>query len=96
MAEVIHKAPEKIATGNAEAEMKLLADAASKAISEPDKTLVVDMADTAYISSAGIRALRTSMKSIRAAGGTFVLRNVSERVREIIDLTGIQAFVKIE
>ena len=96
MAEVLHKAPEKIAAGNAETEMKLLEEAVSRAICEPEKRLIIDMAETRYLSSAGIRNLLTTFKRMRAAGGEFILRNVSSSVLEIINLTGIKNLIRIE
>jgi len=50
--------------------------------------LVVDFAEVAYISSAGLRSLLIGQKTAASKGGTMVLTNVSDAVMEIFDTTG--------
>ena len=50
--------------------------------------LVVDLADTQYISSICLRVLLKGFKQMRAKGGEFVLRSVQPTVLEVLVLGG--------
>lgn len=52
------------------------------------KDLVYDMKDLEYISSAGLRMLLASQKKMTAQGGSMVLINVQEQVKEVLEITG--------
>ena len=56
--------------------------------------LVIDMSDTKYISSAGLRVLVATQKRL-IDGGKFALTNVPPIVKETLDLTGLAAFMPI-
>ena len=56
----------------------------------------IDMTNTKYISSAGLRALLSAQKQINKLSGTMVLKGVSDAVREIFDVTGFSGFLTIE
>ena len=58
--------------------------------------VVVDLSETKYISSAGLRVLLSAHKKLKSAGGRFTLRGVSPTVREILDVTGFSGFLEIE
>jgi anti-anti-sigma factor len=51
------------------------------------KEITLDLEDTEYISSAGLRVLLILYKSLPAPG-CFYLKNISETVMEILDVTG--------
>ena len=96
MQETIYKAPERIDGTNAsavQAEMLTLAD---QAATTEDKIFIVDMASTDYLSSAGLRALTVIQKKMRAAKGSFKLRNVGETLRDLLDVTGLSGYLPIE
>lgn len=57
--------------------------------------LIFDFAKLEYISSAGLRVLLAAIH-IMADQGTMVLRNVSEEVREVFDITGFIDDLNIE
>lgn len=51
------------------------------------KTLILDMKDLEYISSAGLRVLLSAQKRIQKCG-SMKLRNVSEEVMDVFEMTG--------
>ena len=53
------------------------------------KTLIFDMADLEYMSSAGLRVLVNASQTIENAAGEMSIVNVNEGVREILDITGL-------
>jgi anti-sigma B factor antagonist len=56
----------------------------------------IDMSNTKYISSAGLRALLSAQKQLNKLSGTMVLKGVSVAAREIFDVTGFSGFLTIE
>jgi anti-anti-sigma factor len=59
------------------------------------KSLALDFAAVDYISSAGLRVLLILQKKIHAAGGSLSVRNLNGTVREVFDMTGFSAILKI-
>ena len=57
--------------------------------------LTFDLKDMAYISSAGLRVLLSTQK-IMNKQGSMVIKNASEQVREIFDVTGFSDILTIE
>lgn len=55
--------------------------------------IVMDLADLAYISSAGLRVLLTARKSIT---GELTLKNVMPAVMEVLEITGFADILTIE
>ena len=58
--------------------------------------LVVDLADTQYISSICLRVLLKGFMQMRAKGGEFVLRSVQPTVLEVLEITGFAGGFVIE
>ena len=58
------------------------------------KELVMDFSDLEYISSAGLRVLLSVSK--RMAKGSFVIRNCSDEIKEIFDVTGFLDIFTVE
>ncbi len=58
--------------------------------------LVVDMAETTYISSVGLRAFASAQKKINAVGGSMVLRNAQPGVIDIFEVTGFGGVLTFE
>lgn len=66
-----------------------------QAINDEVKTLVLDFEKVEYVSSAGLRAilgLNTKMEE----QGKMVLKNISENVREVFEMTGFDELLNIE
>jgi len=57
---------------------------------------VVDMMKTTYLSSAGLRILASAYKKIKANGKNFIMRNVSEGLRDLFDVTGLSGYLPME
>ena len=58
-------------------------------------SLVFDLADLEYISSAGLRVLLSAQKVMNNQG-SMVVKNVSEEVNEIFEVTGFSDILTIE
>lgn len=69
--------------------------ALTDALDEAGGSLVLDCADLAYMSSAGLRALLVAIKKANAAGGELFLCRVSTRIREVLDVSGFTRFTKL-
>lgn len=57
--------------------------------------LIFELAELEYISSAGLRVLLSAQKTMNTKG-SMVLRNVSEEIREIFEVTGFTDILTIE
>lgn len=57
--------------------------------------LILDFERLKYISSAGLRALLIAQKTMNQQG-TIVIRNVSDAVKEIFEVTGFSDMLTIE
>lgn len=72
-----------------------LEDDAKKSV-EDIKHLFIDFKDVAYISSAGLRVIVAVSKLMKAKGGTFAIRNLSEDVYKIFKAVGLIDIISIE
>jgi anti-anti-sigma factor len=57
--------------------------------------LVLEMDGTDYISSAGVRALISAQKALKAKGGAVLLAQPSDRVKEVLDIAGLDALFTV-
>ena len=60
------------------------------------ESLVFDLRDLEYISSAGLRVLLSSQKKMSQREGEMKVRNVSENIMDIFDITGFTEVLTIE
>lgn len=65
-------------------------------LAEGENELVIDMGDTTYISSVGLRAFVSAQKKLNKTGGTMVLKQVKPCIMEIFEVTGFAGVLTIE
>ncbi len=58
--------------------------------------LVINMEDTTYISSVGLRAFASAQKKINAVGGSMVLVHAQPCIIEIFEVTGFGGVLTFE
>ena len=58
--------------------------------------IVVNMEDTTYISSVGLRVFASVQKKVNAGGRSMVLINVKPQILEIFEVTGFVGVLTVE
>jgi anti-sigma B factor antagonist len=61
---------------------------------KPDR-IVIDLAPTTYIDSAGIAALILAMQEVEAYGGKFFLSGLQETIRSIFEISRLDGIFRI-
>jgi anti-anti-sigma factor len=59
------------------------------------KRWVLDLSQTDYVSSAGLRVLLALKKRLDEASGRLILHGLNARVREVFDISGFAALFRI-
>ena len=59
------------------------------------KNLTIDMAELAYVSSAGLRVLLKAQKTMNKQG-KMTVKNASQEIKEIFEVTGFDELLNIE
>lgn len=72
-----------------------LDEALNERIDQGTVNLVVDLSKVDYMSSAGLRALVSALKRVKNDGGDLRLCAPSERVREVLELAGLDSIFEI-
>lgn len=57
-------------------------------------SLILDMNELEYVSSAGLRALKRAYIAMRRKGGTIAVKNVAKQVMEVFEITGFTGMLK--
>ena len=60
------------------------------------KTVILDCEKLVYVSSSGLRVILSTHKKVTAKGGKFILRNLTDDVRSVMDLTGFSRILTIQ
>ena len=81
----------RLDSGNAQALCDLL-DAATEF---PGQSVVIDMADLVYISSAGLRAILRAVRKTGRQNSRLALCSLSEDVREVFETSGFDQLIDI-
>lgn len=71
-------------------------EAVLPARTQANAKVVLDLSETPYVSSAGLRVLLIGAKAARAAGHKLVLAGLSPSVREVFDISGFTSIFAIE
>ena len=58
-------------------------------------SVVLDLANVPYMSSAGLRILLTAHKTMLGRGGELQIANVQGSVREVLDITGFSSILNL-
>ena len=90
MAETVYMAPERVDRFTSSQVQEEL----DKLLDEGATDLVFDMKNLTYISSAGLRVLLAIQQRI-GSNGSLVLANVSEAVKDVLNVTGFSGFMTI-
>ena len=61
-----------------------------------EEEIIVNMEETTYISSVGLRAFASAQKKINKTSGSMVLVHVQPCIREIFEITGFGGVLTIE
>jgi anti-anti-sigma factor len=64
-----------------------------KLAEKPEPRLLVDFTGVDFVSSAGLRAVLTVLKRVKAANGRLALCSVQPAVREVFDITGFASML---
>jgi anti-sigma B factor antagonist len=72
-----------------------LGDALNGQIEAGRHQLVVDLSRVDYISSAGLRELVAALKRVKTVNGDLRLATPSDRVREVLNLAGLDTIFQI-
>jgi anti-sigma B factor antagonist len=69
---------------------------ALKHLVDADKSqIVLDLTDVDYMSSAGLRAMVSTLKSVKRVNGDLRLANPSARVAEVLRLAGLTSIFSV-
>ncbi|MCC8027674.1 MAG: STAS domain-containing protein [Clostridium sp.] len=70
---------------------------ALKAVLETgEDEIVINMEETVYMSSVGLRVFASIQKKVNASGRTMVLKNVRPQMKEIFEVTGFVGVLSFE
>lgn len=73
----------------------VLEDQLKTSVTDATTSLILDFAQVAYISSAGLRVLLAAHKVMKRQG-QLILRHVNDEVMEIFEITGFSDILTIE
>lgn len=59
------------------------------------ESIVIDLARTEYISSAGLRVLLATHKTMQAKGGKLTVQNPNAMAKELFEMTGFDSVLTI-
>jgi anti-anti-sigma factor len=64
-------------------------------ITDSDTCVVLDFEDVVYISSAGMRVLLLTAKSLQQSGTVFALCSMNDSIREVFQISGFDKIIPI-
>jgi anti-anti-sigma factor len=82
-------------TGRVDANTAPAFEAQLKALTDAGRSVALELDGTAYLSSAGVRALISAQKALKARGAKLVIAQPSERVHEVLKISGLEPLFEI-
>jgi anti-anti-sigma factor len=73
-----------------------LEEQVTKLMDDGANTVVLDLAETGFLDSSGLRAILTSQRRLSEAGGELRLRSASEPVTRLLEITGLSDHFIVE
>ena len=70
-------------------------EAIRTAIGESDRAVIMDFEKLVYISSAGLRAILLTAKSLGNRNAKFALCSLSDQIREVFEISGFDKVIAI-
>lgn len=64
-------------------------------VADSDAALVLDFEDVVYISSAGMRVILLTAKSLQKSGMKFALCSMNDSIREVFKISGFDKIIEI-
>lgn len=94
--DLVYSTPQRIDSSNAAELQDSLLGILNDNKPGKDDRVVIDMSETTYISSAGLRIILMAYKKMKAAGTKFTLTHVCAGVLDVFDVTGMSGFLPME
>ena len=66
-----------------------------KTVDDGNSNLVLDLSGVEYMSSAGLREMVRVLKRVKRSGGDLRIANPSDRVKEVLELAGLDTIFEI-
>lgn len=70
--------------------------AINESLASGTKKMVINLGETKYVSSAGLRVFLATAKKMTAAGGAVKLCSANEVVKEILDISGFSTILDVK
>ena len=70
-------------------------EAVRTAIEDSDRAVIMNFENLVYISSAGLRAILLTAKSLRNRDAKLLLCSLSDRIREVFEISGFDKILPI-
>jgi anti-sigma B factor antagonist len=67
-----------------------------KLVSEHIAKIVLDLSETGFLDSSGLRAILTAHRRLAGENGTLILRSPSEPVTRLLEITGLTDHFRVE
>ena len=64
-------------------------------VTDSDSSVILDFEEVAYISSAGLRVILLTAKSLQQSGVKFALCSMDESIREVFKISGFDKIIGI-
>lgn len=72
-----------------------LGGALDRAVDDGKNNIVLDLGGVEYMSSAGLREMVRVLKTVKKKGGDLRIANPSDRVKEVLELAGLDSIFEI-